>query len=58
MPPDPQLLKHGHFDTPQDLAEQMLAYIENPQPDRDAVHVDLRRQGSQRMSARTYRSDH
>ena len=23
-----QLLKHGHFDTPQDLAEQMLAYIE------------------------------
>jgi hypothetical protein len=23
-----QLLRHGHFDTPQDLAEQMLAYIE------------------------------
>ena len=23
-----QLVKHGHFDTPQDLAEQMLAYIE------------------------------
>jgi transposase len=23
-----QLLKHGHFDTPRDLAEQMLAYIE------------------------------
>jgi transposase len=23
-----QLLKHGHFDTPEDLAEQMLAYIE------------------------------
>lgn len=23
-----QLLKHGHFDTPQDLAEQILAYIE------------------------------
>lgn len=23
-----QLLKHGHFNTPQDLAEQMLAYIE------------------------------
>jgi transposase len=23
-----RLLKHGHFDTPEDLAEQMLAYIE------------------------------
>jgi len=23
-----RLLKHGHFDTPQDLAEQMLAYVE------------------------------
>jgi transposase len=23
-----RLLKHGHFDTPEDLAEQMLAFIE------------------------------
>jgi hypothetical protein len=31
----------------------------DPQPDRDAVHVDLRRQGSQRIhSARNHRSHH
>lgn len=23
-----RLLKHGHFDTPEDLAEQMLAFVE------------------------------
>ena len=23
-----RLLKHGHFDSPEDLAEQMLAYVE------------------------------
>jgi hypothetical protein len=33
-----QLLKHGHFDTPQDLAEQMLAYIETRNQTATAFH--------------------
>src|ERR1035437_8669153 len=33
-----QLLKHGHFDTPQDLADQMLAYIETRNQTATAFH--------------------
>jgi hypothetical protein len=43
VPLTPQL-KHGHFDTPQDLAEQMLAHIETRNQTATHREVDLRRQ--------------
>lgn len=53
-----RLLRHGAFSDPDDLATQMLAFVEHYNLTAQTIRLDPHRQAARRMRTTTNRSDH